>query len=572
MLISEIRLKNFKSFGNNIQKLILNTKRGELILLAGENGAGKSSLISAFEYVFYNKVKGRKKKWVTLADLPNRINNQLEVGIDFKSSGTEITVDRGQNPGKLVLTENGVINDRAGKTNLDDKIQKYIGMDIETFKSFISMSINDFKNFIDLSNEDKELLLDKLFNLDVINTLDDILKGLVKNNKNDLSKLSGEINALNESITSIRESIDKTKAIDDLKKKEQIAQIKLDMNSKKESYVKLKEKIDKIKAKDVIITGELEKENKSIIQLKSEISQIESQLDVYDIGKCPTCMSDLSTDFHVGIKIDLVNKKEAIKKLVIENTNNYNALKVNKTKLTSINNETTALFNDLTFTLRSLKTKLDSLTADDEDSTKKQSMQEFENSLTELTTKKEQSSDKYSENKDKEEYYKQLSKIFSDDGVKKTIITGIIKPINHFIKENVKLMRKPFEVELDETFTAEIKSFGQIIDPETLSVGEAKSINLSIMVAYLKLIRTKRHINVLFLDEVFASIDVNSINYILELMRNFANDYNINIFLVHHAILNKEYFDRVIKINKNIFTSLEEVTDESLAADKVEAE
>lgn len=41
MIISEIGIRNFKSFGNNEQVLKLNTEKGELILLVGENGAGK---------------------------------------------------------------------------------------------------------------------------------------------------------------------------------------------------------------------------------------------------------------------------------------------------------------------------------------------------------------------------------------------------------------------------------------------------------------------------------------------------------------------------------------------------
>lgn len=41
MLISEIGIRGFKSFGNNETVLKLNTENGELILLAGNNGAGK---------------------------------------------------------------------------------------------------------------------------------------------------------------------------------------------------------------------------------------------------------------------------------------------------------------------------------------------------------------------------------------------------------------------------------------------------------------------------------------------------------------------------------------------------
>ena len=116
-----------------------------------------------------------------------------------------------------------------------------------------------------------------------------------------------------------------------------------------------------------------------------------------------------------------------------------------------------------------------------------------------------------------------------------------------------------FGVELDNTFTAEIKHLNTVIDPETLSMGETRRINIAIIVAYLKLIRTKKNINVLFLDEVFASIDLTGIESILSLLKSFANEYGINIFVVHHAIMNEEIFDRIIKIEKNVFSYIEEI-------------
>jgi len=41
MIIRSISIKNFKSFGNNTQKVTFKTNEGELILLTGDNGAGK---------------------------------------------------------------------------------------------------------------------------------------------------------------------------------------------------------------------------------------------------------------------------------------------------------------------------------------------------------------------------------------------------------------------------------------------------------------------------------------------------------------------------------------------------
>lgn len=79
------------------------------------------------------------------------------------------------------------------------------------------------------------------------------------------------------------------------------------------------------------------------------------------------------------------------------------------------------------------------------------------------------------------------------------------------------------------------------------------------MVAYLKMIRAKKKINVLFLDEVFASVDIDGIDEILTLLKAFAYEYNISIFVVHHANMNGDIFDRVIELRKNVFSEIVEI-------------
>ena len=561
MLISEIGIRGYKSFGNNEQVVKLNTESGELVLLVGKNGNGKSSLLESFEYTLYGKVKsGKTKKWHKLSTLPNRINGELLNRIKFISNSTEVEVKRGISPNTLELIENGVLNERAGKANVDEKIEKYIGMDIETFKSFISMSINDFKNFISLTNEEKQLLLDKLFNLEVINILNGILKDINKNNKVRLASLDSEIRTLDESIDSIRRSIEK--AIEKAKENIQaeIDQLMLDMNSKKEDYKTLKEKVEKIKEKENELNEELDTEKRQYINTQNDIKNVQREIDLYDSGKCPTCRTDFNSDHFISLRQTLVEKKEGFTSILKEIEENIKSIKEKQQKLKTLSEKTTTSFNDLNYLLRNYKTQIEKLTSNkSKESGESVNIQEFQNTILELEDKKSVSQDSSTICKEKEMYYKELNRILSEDGVKKAIISGIIKPINHFVTENVKKMLLPFDVKLDETFTAEIKSLGVPIEHDTLSTGETKRINIAILIAYLKLIRTKKHINILFLDEVFSSIDLEGIDSILLLLKSFANDYNINIFVVHHAILSEEMFDKILKINKEIFTSIEEV-------------
>jgi len=576
MLISELGIRGFKSYGNNEQVLKLNTEKGELILLVGNNGAGKSSLLDSFDYTLYGKVRGRKKKWATLSTLPNRINGELLNRIKFNSLGTDVEIKRGISPGVLELTENGVVNERAGKGNVDEKIEKYIGMDIETFKSFISMSINDFKNFISLSNEEKQLLLDKLFNLEVINILNGILKDIAKNNKVRAASFDAEIRTLDDSILSIQRSIDK--AIERQKEEARLAlerekediQAEIDritgeMNSKKDDYKSLRDKIDKIKEKETELNNELDNEKKQYINTQNDIKNVQREIDLYDSGKCPTCRTDFNSDHFVALRDSFVEKKLGFENIKLEIEANITKVKERQVKLKSLSESTTTAFNDLSYLLKSYKSDIDKLVQKKAsqtvpvNTTPSVNIQEFQNTIEELEDKKIVSKDNITVCKEKDIYYKEMNRIFGEDGVKKSIISGIIKPINHFIAENIKKMSLPFEVRLDETFTAEIKQLGSPIEHDSLSTGETKKVNISILIAYLKLIRTKRHINILFLDEVFSSIDIEGIDSILALLKSFANDYNINIFVVHHAILNQEMFDRILKINKEIFSSIEEV-------------
>lgn len=562
MLISEIGIRGYKSFGNNEQVVKLNTESGELVLLVGKNGNGKSSLLESFEYTLYGKVKsGKTKKWHKLSTLPNRINGELLNSIKFISNSTEVEVKRGISPNVLELIENGVLNERAGKANIDEKIEKYIGMDIETFKSFISMSINDFKNFISLTNEEKQLLLDKLFNLEVINILNGILKDINKNNKVRLASLDSEIKTLDESIDSIRRSIEKAIEREKENIQAEIEQLMLDMSSKKEDYKNLKEKVEKIKEKENELNEELDTEKRQFINTQNDIKNVQREIDLYDSGKCPTCRTDFNSDHFISLRQTLVEKKDGFTSILKEIEENIKSIKEKQQKLKTLSEKTTTSFNDLNYLLRNYKAQIEKLTSKKSKESGKESVniQEFQNTITELGDKKTLSQDGSTICKEKEMYYKELNRILSEDGVKKAIISGIIKPINHFVSENVKKMLLPFDVKLDETFTAEIKSLGISIEHDTLSTGETKKINIAILIAYLKLIRTKKHINILFLDEVFSSIDLEGIDSILLLLKSFANDYNINIFVVHHAILSEEMFDKILKINKEVFTSIEEV-------------
>tara|TARA_R110000772_G_scaffold2410_1_gene8270 strand:+ start:3469 stop:5151 length:1683 start_codon:yes stop_codon:yes gene_type:complete len=559
MIINNITIKNLKSFGNDSQEINL-TNEGNLILLSGRNGSGKSTIIDAFDYVLYNKVKGRKSKKVKNTSLPNRLNGNLEVTIEFTSTdGVEVRIVRGYGPAKLELWEDGEENLRAGKAKIDELIKNYIGIDYETFKGFISMSINDFKNFISLSNEEKKLLLDKLFNLEVINILNKILNDLIRENKKDLDLLDREITIISENVDNIHYSIEKVKKSKQDNLTEQISTIKTKIEQQRIPFTEVKEKLILVKQKQKEISEKITSEKTELIEINSEIRMIDKELKLFENDQCPTCQSDLTSGFHTGLKESYVDKKDKFIILRDEIKKRGMSLKEKENRIDDIYEKGNTKYMDMNSTLKSLKREYDGLVLKNKENVVDQDLEEFYLSIDKLKGKLDVAETNKSVSNDKTIYHKHIKSILSESGVKKSIIKNIVDPINYYIEENVKKMHLPFDVVLDNTFSADITSFGEEIDIDTLSTGETKKINVCILIAYLKLIRTKKQMNILFLDEVFSSVDVESINDVIGLLRDLADHSKINIFLVHHSLLDSQNFDKIYEVKKDVFSYIEEI-------------
>lgn len=578
MKLKEITIKGFKSFGNNQQTIKLDTDEGKLCLLVGDNGEGKSSILNTPEYVLYGRVRGANAKRTNLLQLPNRINKTMLNSVKFESNGTEIVVKRGIGPNVLELYENGILNPKQGADSINKLIEDYVGMDFNTFVSFISMSINDFKNFISLSTEDRQLLLDKLFNLEVINRLNDITKDIIRTNKSKIIQLDTEINSLSNSIVSIKASIEnhiqqakkkqqenKEKENEDLQK--QIDEYTSKINENKAPFLELKNKLTEIQEKYNKINSEYEIDRTKYVELQSDYKNVEKEINLYNQGKCPTCGADFNSDYFLDIKEQLNKKKNQILELKKELTEHGKEMKKRLDEITSLKREVEQSMSDIEYNVRTYKSNIEQLkrkiTINEQYSLNIKNddidISEFEKSIKELQSKKESCSNSLDIVKDNELIYNELSKILGKEGVKNSIIDSIIEPINYFIKENLEKMDMPFQIELDNTFIAKIYHLGVEISHETISTGERKKINIAILLAYLKLLRTKKHINILFLDEIFSGISVKNIEIILLLLKDFAREYNINIFVVHHAMLNQEIFDRVFLVEKKIFSTITEI-------------
>lgn len=555
MILKRLKIRNFRSFGNNTNELIFDTENGNLILMLGKNGEGKTSVLKSLDFILYGFIKNNGSK-ITNSKLPNRINKNLEVEIEYNIDNTDVNINRKVSPDNLTLKIDNVLYETKGKSNIQDKINTYLPFEYDAWSSFISMSVNDFKNFASLRPEEKRLLLDKLFNMDMINDINKILKDKKKLYTKDISLFNSEILAYEKSLKEFKKSIDNIQNNNNEYNKNKKEENIVLFNSKKIEYIKIKdERISLIATKDLHIL-ELDKIKNSLIELKHNIKTTEEKLELFNNDKCPTCKNDLSDVFYDTFKLDYNDKLISLKNLQVELLSNKKEIDDNINKVNDLISISDKIFTDMSYYLKSLKNEIDNISSDNSNINIDDLLKSVEN------IEKEEAVivDKLSEIKKEEDIYDKMIRLFSNDDIKKDIIRRIIKPLNIYIKENVDLLGLDFNIHLDENFDANIENRNEEIDWDTLSTGETKKVNLAIMVAYLKLIRKKKHINVLFLDEIFASIDIEGIEDVLLLLKDFAKTYKINIFIIHHdSNLDKNVFDKVYLLQKNIVSNIIEM-------------
>lgn len=556
MKIKEWYWRNFASYGNIDNKIEFLDDKGELILLMASNGGGKTSLGRALDFSFFGECLNDRGKKLTQKLIPNRDNGNMSCGVRFYSKNNELCEINRYLSGslKFELSIDKVPYTKAGK--IQDRIHELTGYDFDTYKSFISLNMNIFKDFINLTPEDKRKILDKLFNLQLINELNKVLKQLRQQNDTQYTSISREVKIYEDQIDMLKKSIEAASNIVVVNNEESIKQIKASIKEHKTTYTELSETRGKLKDKLNDIDNAIDELKTKKAEINRDVKEIQKQIDLFDCGKCPTCGTDLSV--QLDLKGDLVIRKNTTLEILaeLEESIELGSSKYKKTEIKYYDAD--AKYTELTELLMSYKAKISVL--EDEQSSNVESNQIgiFKENLTKTNDKFEEKKEEFIEIQKMKYVYDTLSPIWGENGIKRDILENIIGPINQFVQEDLSIVGSRFTVELDSNFDVHIFEWGSEIDSDTLSTGEAKKINLIVMLAYIKMNRLKNSINLLILDELFSGIDVESVDFILHLMKKYANERGINIIVVHHSELNKALFDRVISVKKAHFSVLED--------------
>jgi DNA repair exonuclease SbcCD ATPase subunit len=272
-------------------------------------------------------------------------------------------------------------------------------------------------------------------------------------------------------------------------------------------------------------------------------------------------LSDLNNEKHIALLEELKIKSTDLKEKILINTNKINLYNEKLYDITSQRSVLNSSLNQLNNELINLKSELLSLKNNYDnyvEPTANNIIADIKKQGKLLLSDKEKNSDRIQKLKTENISLNTLKDILSEDGIRKGIITSMVVPINQKLKKYLEFINFPYDVELDDNFDAIVYERGVSINHETISNGEARMLNLCIAIAYIDMIIKNNEINILFMDEVFSSIQIDNISMLVNLLRTFSTENNISLILVHHGLeqLNSKLFDKIITVDKQLFSDL----------------
>ena len=549
MKITKIEWRNFSSYGNRTQELNLGND-SSLFQVVGENGAGKTSISQVISFGLYGKVEGKKLK-----DIPNRINGNAWVRITLDHFGSSVIVERGLDPNLFRLFIDGKEFDQAGNRTLQDYLtDDILGIPYYVFNNTISLSINDFKSFIKMTPQDKRGIIDKIFGFHVLNQMREILKSETKKIKESLDTLTGKLISLE---GSIKNSMDEMNNLINEIEEESLSLIE-DLSSKISTFENLQnlhnQKLAEFRKSEQELNQKTRDTNSLLIESQSKLRDLERKLRLYDNNICPTCEGSLETDFHANMKSSMSSEKKSIEDKIEEIENSLGELR-------ALESSSASTRNDLLEKGMKIKNKLDSIQKELKELKTKKSdkqSQSLQRIIDSLSSDQEKTTSQKFKEEEKHNWLKTIDEILGEKGVKQMAIRTILPSLNSEILELLRRMNLSYQVVFDEEFNALIYHMGIEIPSQTLSTGEMKKVDFVVLVAIMKLMKLKfSSINLLFLDELFSSVDPDGVYSILSILKSTSSDLGLNIFVINHAPMPHEIFDWKLEVTKkNNFSSL----------------
>lgn len=555
ILFKTVSYKNFLSTGNVPNVIMLN--RVASILITGQNGAGKSTVLDALCFGIF----GKPYRNISKPQLMNTVNEKgLEVEVEFEVNEVGYKVIRGVKPNKFEIYRNGqLIPHDAAVKDYQKKLEDIIGLNYKAFTQIVILGSARYQSFMDLPTNDRRVIIEEILDITVFSKMNNILKSKMQNVELDIkendyqkeiykTKISGQKGLINNLVNRSKESEDKI-----IQEKRKIdGQISLIENkiSLADSDINSIELIDVNELHDKLSSAKYKGQ-----EIKKKRSEVDGRISFYETNDhCHVCTQDISDDIKNEQLVTLreeANKLESLKPVVVTT---YNKLEEKIREATDIQEQYNSIIEvrkDLVNQKKALYTLYGNLNNRTQESDER-SLKDAQNELTLYDTEFKKLEKEGHELVELRHYYDICKILLKDDGIKAKIIKQYLPVMNQLINQYLDRMGANYSFHLDESFNEVIKSrYRDSFSYASFSEGEKMRIDLALMFTWREVAKLKNSVNtnLLIMDEVGdSSLDAEATDVLWDILAGLENT---NVLVISHKSQNGDRFKSLIEFYKD---------------------
>ncbi len=568
IVFKKIRWKNFLSTGNRF--LEIDFLKSKTTLIAGENGAGKSTVLDALCFSLF----GKTFRKINIPQLVNSINERdMVVEVEFSIGRKEFKVCRGMCPRLFEIYVDGKLLNQDSKSR---DYQKYLESSVlklnyKSFTQVVVLGSSTFVPFMQLTAADRRAIIEDLLDIQIFSTMNVLLKQRVLELKDEMTAVDYKVQLMKDKIENQKSFIKKLAEMskDNIdKKKAEVTEANGQATTIQAEVDELRDQVEALLAqvKDkATVEGKLSYWEDLEKKIERNARRAREDIKFFEeTDNCPTCEQLIDDTFRtktLGERADKIGELEdALKKIEEEITGVGERL----SSINAVLNEVQSLEADVSerntsiaVITRYISKVQDEISAllDKEDVTDKEKV-----TLQDLRDDVERTTKRRDGLLDDRHYYEIAYTLLRDSGIKTKIVKHYLPIMNKLINKYLGAMDFFVQFTLDENFKEQIKSrHRDDFSYGSFSEGEKLRIDLALLFTWREVSRMKNsaNTNLLILDEVFdSSLDAAGTEEFLKLLHALAG--KTNVFVITHKadILTDKFDSQIVFQKKKGFTRI----------------
>jgi len=552
----EISYKNFLSTGNNGNTIFLNDRPS--VLITGQNGSGKSTVLDAICYAIFN----RPYRNVSKTQLINSVNDKdCLVEVKFDVNNTSYRVVRGMKPGIFEIYKNEtLITQDAHQKEYQKKLEDLIGLNFKSFTQIIILGSARYQSFMDLNTGERRQIIEEILDITIFSKMNDILKTKISDLDLDVkekeyqkevhtTKINGQKSLIETLQKKTEQSADKIK--------KEIQRVEGERKILEDENDELQTKIDAIAAPDV--NQAVDNKHKCETRgrdLRRKIDEKQKRIAYYRTEtECEVCGQEISESFK-NEKISSLEEEKAknealipaYEKAIAKLSEELESARAQEQEIAELISQQSSVRSEVSTLSTYLSTLNENLKIENDDT----SLPTAKELLASLFTEETEITKELMSMSEKKHLYDVCKLLLRDTGIKAKIIKQYVPVMNRLINLHLEKMSAAFSFTLDEQFNEVIKSrYRDNFTYASFSEGEKMRIDLALMFTWREIAKIKNSVNtnLLMMDEVGdSSLDADATEMLWDII---ANMENTNIFVISHKAHNADRFNRFIEFYKD---------------------